>query len=401
MADINKLRVNGTDYDVEDVTARAGLSAIAGKIDKSVQAEKTADMIMPVGIDADGKLWTLPGGNYRWADIRDFVRYGHGEVMFPVGAQFTTSHTAWGDITWDVVGHDIYKNPNDPNAHTMTLLAHYVGKDAIQFDSEEAMYYAASILSAGAYTFKQGSTSYYFTLAHDVPAGGQIAINSTPNAFTVYGSVGSTTSIETGSVSTTSISGATDLGTLGSGELNHWDRITSGSNNYKESAIRQFLNSSKAAGSVWTPQTHFDRPPSWASNKAGFMAGLPADFLAVVGEVDVKCKTNQIYEAPDSTTSVNSTYTVRDKFYLASQKELYGSEDTPADGSVLFPYYDGGTNVDKIKYSMTSHATSAIWWTRAPSWYEAGRGRAVYFSGVLDRNNASSSWGVVPACTIY
>lgn len=336
-----------------------------------------------------------------WAAIRTFVRNGMGKSKFPVGTQFTTSHTAWGEITWDVVGHDLYKNPNDPNAHTMTLLAHYRDKDGVQFDSGEAMYYAASILSAGAYTFKQGSTSYYFTLANDVPAGGQIVINSTPNTFTVYGSVGSTTSIETGSISTTSISGATDLGTLGSGSLNHWDRIRYGSNNYKESAIRQFLNSSAAAGSVWTPQTHFDRPPSWASNKAGFMAGLPADFLAVVGEVDVKCKTNRTYEAPDSTTPVNSTYTVRDKFYLASQKEVFNSEDTPVDGSVLFPYYEGAAAVDRIKYRMDSHTTAGGWWVRAPFPTTAYSVRLVYSDGTLYSLSAVNAYGCVPACTIY
>lgn len=336
-----------------------------------------------------------------WESIQLCIRSGAAVNLIPVGTQFTTSHTAWGEITWDVVGHDLYKNPNDPNAHTMTLLAHYRDKDGVQFDSGEAMYYAASVLSAGAYTFKQGSTSYYFTLAHDVPAGGQIVINSTPSTFTVYGSVGSTTSIETGSVSTTSISGATDLGTLGSGSLNHWDRIRYGSNNYKESAIRQFLNSSAAAGSVWTPQTHFDRPPSWASNKAGFMAGLPADFLAVVGEVDVKCKTNRTYEAPDSTTPVNSTYTVRDKFYLASQKEVFNSEDTPADGSVLFPYYEGAAAVDRIKYRMDSHTTAGNWWMRTPYPTSASIVRRVYSGGTLDRDYASNAFGCVPACTIY
>lgn len=336
-----------------------------------------------------------------WAAIKTFVRNGMGAAKFPVGTQFVTTHSAWGDITWDVMGHNIIKKPGDDNAPTMTLLAHYRDKDGVQFDSAEAMYYADALLPAGSYTFKNGSTAYYFTLVNDVPAGGQIVINSTPSTFTVYGSVGSTTSVETGSVSTTAISGATDLGTLGSGALNHWDRIRYGSNNYKESAIRQFLNSSEAAGHVWTPQTHFDRPPSWASNKAGFMAGLPADFLAVIGEVDVKCKTNRTYEAPDSTTPKNTTYTVRDKFYLASQKEIFGSEDTPNDGSVLFPYYNGAAAVDRIKYRMDSHTTAGLWWMRTPYPSHASRVRLVYSGGTLNNYDAILAYGCVPACTIY
>lgn len=336
-----------------------------------------------------------------WAAIRTFVRNGAGESKYPVGTQFTTAHSVWGEITWDVVGHNLYKNPANANAPTMTLLAHYRDKDGVQFDASEAMYYAAEALAAGAYTFKVSSTSYYFTLTNDVPAGGQICINSTPSTFTVYSSASSTTALETGAVSATAIEGATDLGTLGSGNLNHWDRIRYGSNNYKESAMRQFLNSNATAGSVWTPQTHFDRPPSWVSSKAGFMAGLPADFLEVVGEVDVKCKTNRTYEAPDSTTPVNSVYTVRDKFYLASQKEIFGSEDSPVDGSVLFPYYDGATATDRIKYRMDSHSTAGYWWVRTPNPTNARYVRYVISDGTLDSVGACVANGCVPACTIY
>ena len=43
--------------------------------------------------------------------------------------------------------------------------------------------------------------------------------------------------LETGTVSTTEISGATSLGTTASGNLNHMSRVNYGSNNYKESAL--------------------------------------------------------------------------------------------------------------------------------------------------------------------
>ena len=73
--------------------------------------------------------------------------------------------------------------------------------------------------------------------------------------------------------------------------MNHSHRIRYGSNNWVESAMRQYLNSDKAAGSVWTPQTKFDRPPSWNANTAGFMNGLDADFLAVIGKTTkVTCR---------------------------------------------------------------------------------------------------------------
>ena len=69
-----------------------------------------------------------------------------------------------------------------------------------------------------------------------------------------------------------------------------------GSNNYAQSAARQWLNSDAAAGSVWTPTNKFDRAPSWATSKVGFMKGLPADFLAAVQPAAIPCRTNSVFE---------------------------------------------------------------------------------------------------------
>ena len=44
--------------------------------------------------------------------------------------------------------------------------------------------------------------------------------------------------------------------------MNHAHRLRYGSNRYKESAIRQWLNSDKAGGTWWQPQSEFDRPPT-------------------------------------------------------------------------------------------------------------------------------------------
>lgn len=125
--------------------------------------------------------------------------------------------------------------------------------------------------------------TYQFTLTKAVPKGGQIVWNGAwdqdPLKYDIktYASPTSTTVIET--VKPTEGTGGTELTTLNSGQ-----RMCYGSNNYKESAVREWLNSDKVAGSVWTPATNYDRPPSWVSNKAGFMNGMDADFLAVIGK---------------------------------------------------------------------------------------------------------------------
>ena len=162
--------------------------------------------------------------------------------------------------------------------------------------------------------------------------------------------------------------------------------------------MRQFLNSSAAAGSVWTPQTKFDRPPSWLTSLAGYKNGLDQDFLAVVGKVVLPCSANNTYEAPDSTIAKNSKYTLNDKFYLASQREIFGSTtDTVADDSVLLPYYEGATNTDRIKYR---DGTAAHWWMRTPySWF-ASFVRSVHSDGSLSNLNAITAISLAPACTI-
>ena len=60
------------------------------------------------------------------------------------------------------------------------------------------------------------------------------------------------------------LSVTTSIGTDTLLPVNHQQRCRYGSNNYKESAIRQFINSD-AASFAWTPKTNFDRPPSGAS----------------------------------------------------------------------------------------------------------------------------------------
>lgn len=206
-----------------------------------------------------------------------------------------------------------------------------------------------------------------------------------------------TTTAVTESVAIISGNGGTNLGTFGE-QLNHAHRVSYGSNNYKESAMRQFLNSSAAAGSVWTPQTKFDRPPSWLTTTAGFVAGLSQEFLAVVGDVVLPCSANNTYEAPDSTVVKNTKYTLNEKFYLPSQREVFGvNSDIVADDSVLLPFYDGATAADRIKYRDGS---AVDWWFRTPYSLAAYTVRRVSSDGTVGHSGVSGSYALAPACTI-
>lgn len=342
-----------------------------------------------------------------WGGIQKAVRAGIAPDILPVGTQLLVHHNVYGDRLYDVVAHNYFKSVHNENAPTMTLLSHDNIATA-QFDSPEAFYYADAELPAGTYNFTLATAysswaagTYQFTLTQALPKGGQLAISGYADAAMTSRQVRAyasrTTTAVTESVAITSGNAGTSLGTFGE-ELNHSQRVSYGSNNYKESAIRQFLNSPSAAGSVWTPQTKFDRPPSWMTSLAGFAGGFEDDFLSVIGEVVVPCAANNTYESPDSTVVKNTKYTVTDKFYLASQREIFGkTSDTVADDSVLFPYYEGATNADRIKYRDGS---AAGWWLRsASSWY-ATSVRVVFSDGSLYGVSAHTARGFAPACTI-
>ncbi len=342
-----------------------------------------------------------------WEGVRKAVRLGLAPDLFPIGTQLKVNHSVYGERLYDVVAHDYFKSAKNENAHTMTILCH----DSIallQFDAQEAFYYAENELKVGTYNFTIEVASnawapgtYQFTLTKALPKGGQLCIGGTSSeeltALTVRAYSDKTVTTATEDCIITIGKGGTSLGTLGV-ELNHVDRVATGSNNYKESAIRQFLNSSAIAGEVWTPQTKFDRPPLWGTSLAGFTNGLDSDFLDVVGEVIVPCSANDTYESPDSTTTKGTKYTVTDKFYFASQNEILGLfTNAVEDGSVLFPYYKGATNIDRIKYRDT---TKSRWWLRSSDRRFSHATRVINSDGNLDGGGSCYDYDCVPACTI-
>ena len=294
-------------------------------------------------------------------------------------------------LTWDVVDYD---NTNK----IITLLLHDAfGSANMVFEPAQALMWCENGLAAGDYTFKWNTTQCYFTLTQAIPAGGQL--RATNSAFSTYESQSATATIETGTVSTTEITGATDLGTTAQGLLNHHDRVNYGSNNYAESALYWWLNSDAAANTPRTPVTKFSRAYSY--NVTGFMNGLDASFVSCLDDTVWKCSTNNVYECPSSlggvTPGKQNSYTVTAKFGLASEMEIFGSYGGTADGSVIFDLYNNASADDRKKYRNT---TAQNWWLRSPGWSIADGERYVYSSGGANYNHAYLSYAVVPACRI-
>ena len=341
-----------------------------------------------------------------WYGIAKLVYGGHAASSLPVG---TALNTIQGDYTyqWDVVHHGTVNGKP-----AMFLLMHNILGGMMQ-DNSEALYYAETQLNAGTYNFTiptgwndgygTGKT-FQFTLTQNVPAGGVLMfpwswqVQASTIKVSSYSSRTSTTAIET--VSVTEGSGGTSLGTADgkSTNLNHIQRSCYGSNNIKESALRQWLNSSATKGNFWTPQTKFDRPPSYANTLDGFLTTLPDDFKEVVKKRDRKVNTNSVFELNDT---INSCYTLSDKFWLASRFNVYGSEEvgSVATNDVFFDYYNGASNTDRIKYN--SSGVARWWWLDTPYAGLAYSVRRVYTGGSLHDITAYSGLGVAPACVIY
>ena len=399
---------------------KVNISAVQTETGATISVTDREGTVTTVHID------TLTAVN-TWEDIKNAVRLGLGAKLFPVGYEFTTEDATTGAvITWVVRDHDKHAAANGKLTHSMTLEAKYVYSNSagtyltLVFDAYEALYYAAEEIPAGTYNFTwnyaTGSMvngTYQFTLTKAVPAGGQIVLgtNSSSTAITgckiaTYATVAATAAIESGIVVTEGSEG-TSLGTIAatsatSENLNCAQRIMWGSNNYAQSAARQWLNSNAAEGSVWTPTNKFDRAPSWATSKAGFMKGLPADFLAAVQPAAIPCRTNSVFEVNslDGTEfTVNKVYTLNDMFFMLSRPEIYGDWDSSAikDGELL-EYYEGFTNIERIKYDAAGSARYC--WLRSPHPGNAYYGRTVSTSGALNNYGAFHGLGVAPACII-
>lgn len=362
-----------------------------------------------------------------WAAVKAAVQAGFGKKLFPVGYEFVIPHQVMGDSVWVVRGHDY-----DPLGTELTDGRHnmllemkkaYGAPNAaytdIQFDQREAFYYAENGLAAGTYTFHIKESypnwvvgDYQFTLDSAVPAGGQLVFSGdataalTSRSVQVFANGASTTASQT--VPITAGNGGTFLGNTGVIQskcdvgFNSLHRASYGSNNYAQSAVRQWLNSDAVAGSVWAQQTVFDRIANWGASAStvyqGLKRGFSNDFLQAVVSQKLPCRTNSVFEVNGYTT--NTVYNIQDAFFLLSRPEVYGSWDSELykDGTQL-EYYVGLADTDRILYDNIGTARNK--WLRSPHPGYAHYARSVYAAtGEIYGSVASGAYGVAPACII-
>ena len=342
-----------------------------------------------------------------WRAIKENVKMGFGELLYPVGTEFEVecpSGAPYNSIIFVVVGHRV-----ENGEHIMTLLMKHVIY-GLQFDTPQAIIVPDETMAAGTYHFKlligydtayDGGKSVQFTLANDLAAGGQIVMNWPYNQtwigknITVYGEFGAN------AIETCVMSEGTDGTDLGDADgtvsiLNHTQRARYGSNNYKESALREWLNSGGAAGSWQTQQTRFQRPCSYAANRAGFATYLDPEFAAVIREGTHLNRTNEVFDL----NGKKQAYSTTEKFFLPSQEEIGFSPESGIVCGTAFDFYSGAAQSDKIKYDITAQTTARIWWLRTPYPSSAYTERCVTSSGALGGNHAYYGNGASAACEI-
>lgn len=362
-----------------------------------------------------------------WHGLKRLVEDGVAQHEFPVGSSIVDSWAKTSETTlstpWDVVHYD--------SAGNLYLKWHYAIPDGIPFDAPEAIYYAGSEgLAAGTYNIPIGTNygngwvlgqAIQFTLNNDMDEGDQLVIDCGTNyannptnsrTWNVYAK-GSTTSKDTGT--TSNGTAGTNLGTIGNesaqkpnGQLNAISRAVYGSGRWSQSAIRQYLNSTGAAGAWWTPQNGWDRPPSQASTVRGFLAGCNATFLEVVQPTEVVTALNTIEGYADSTE------TTMDRIFLPSLQEMYiqpqlanveGEDwdyfkDLAQDAGLTGKFQQGGTYPILITYQAGSTTSPVYVWLRSAYRSYADYAWRVYSSGYVYSYDAYLALRGCPACVI-
>lgn len=361
--------------------------------------------------------------------IAKIVRDGYGNVLMDIGDQLNIDWTDGSksyNVPHDIVHFANVDLKNGDKVPGMYLQWHFCSPFGVQFDAAEAFYYAETELAAGTYNIIVGDNwgnnckkneQYQFTLSKPVPAGGQIAgFYSMPDKaaaeWTVqtFTDAKSTTPIET--VKPTAGSNGTNLGTLsfaGDGKLNSLQRVAYGYNRWSQSAIRQYLNSAKAAGQWWEPQHKWDRPPAELASKPGFLSGYSDDFLNAIKPVRVRTALNTVTDA--AVGAYEDTY---DKIFLASlEQEFITPQASGVEGeawdywkqaverSTPTPWYktfaegghpitygiDGKTSAQNVRLRGAYRGYAYYTWN-------------VYASGNVSNSNAVNSHRFAPACVI-
>lgn len=410
----------GDQFTVEKATA---INATVGNTtgEKSGVTSATVDIstfVAQIGTaHSDDYEFTYDGAAWHYGDTAvSLAAYGITVAGTAKLGDAVVVHETTSKMIVTVLGID-QDIPVDPQLEHSLTLGWQDCYAELQYDGTETLFAFPDGLAAGTYHFTIDRTydttnndysGYQFTLTKAIPQNGVIMfpwgynVKASTTKVSSYASTSATSALETVSVTDgtegTSLGNATIVCTPES-NINSIHRARYGSNNWKESAMRQLINSGKAAGQVWTPQTKYDRPPNWASSTAGFLYGMDPDFVSVIGKVKKRTVKNIVAEDGGYEDSV-------EKVFLLSRSEVYADNESSISEGSPYDYFKdfsnsatatSGKDTNRIKYR---NGSAKYWWLRSPYVGLANLVRLVGPSGEVSNGSASSTYGVAPACCI-
>ena len=330
------------------------------------------------------------------SDLAEIAELVHNDELLEIMDYGDKMNLAWADGSNNYTeGFNLchVENATLEDGETIKVAdfeSHYVLPFDCVYDAPEAIYASASDLAAGTYYFKivndswGGNTGKYvsFTLDETLTAGKQIrkksgAYNASISDCTLGIFTNGADLVGTAlefTVSDTEPATGTSLGqTDGSADCNHWHCVVLGYNRWKYSAVRQFLNSTAAAGSWWTQQHKWDVKPSYADNKDGYLKGFDASLLDHMRITKVITSRNTVFNSGD--TPLGGKDETYDRVFLASLEQMYITPQDSGEGD-YWEYYKrllgrtspvstGATYARLIKYDLAATTTARSRWLRS------------------------------------
>lgn len=359
-------------------------------------------------------------------EIHRIVQSGEAPNTFTIGDQIMLNYNDGTNsyvLPWDIVHFGTVTLQDGETVPGMFIQSHYA-MQALQFDAKEAFYTVPNAgMAAGTYNFTlpsdYGSAAtgkWQFTVPSVLAAGTRLVFQTTIydsglNNAVIAAYTNPTDSAPVATMTVTAGNTGTSLGNLENGtigELNNIACAVYGNNNWAQSGIRQFLNSSAAINTWWTAQNDFDMPPTQLTSLPGFMSGFDQALLNIIKPVQVNTALNTI--AYDG-----STVTTYDTFFPASLEQEYIRPQASGVEGAYWEYWKqrlglsspqatgaGGTNAAHIRYSYSNKTSAQTVRLRSAyrsgavsAWHVHTAGSAYYYNGY-----AVSAYRPAPACVI-
>lgn len=314
-----------------------------------------------------------------WAALQELADSGQASRFISIGDQMPGT---WTDVEanttynapWDVVDFRQITTPDGEKKNAIIMQMHYCTPYDMQFDAPEQVEADEATAQDGVYYYGYDGSAYSLLT---LQTGDTIPYSNYTKVF--KNSICDTTS----------------------------NIVRYGYNRWRDSGMRQYLNSAERKNLWWTSTHLGDVAPSQLTTKAGFMSGLPSDMLAVVNPIAVTTALNTVTDGGTSTGGVDVTH---DKFWEPSIEEMYGVPQLADVEGPYYPYWKAATGLDapnnaandgrkiydmgatttarNVRLRSAYRSTSALVWN-------------CYNSGTLDSNTATNACRCAPACAIY